>query len=114
MYNELMKQLLDLAAEMNKAENALLIHDAVDAIDELNVIVRAQKAVLDKIPKWTPVTERSPKNAGKYLCRIKSFDGKFRYTDTLKYVDGFFYERGVAIDRVTYWRPLPEPPEEES
>ena len=63
--------------------------------------------------KWIPVTERLPENAEVYLCRIKSFGGEFRYTDTMKYVDGFFYEKGVATERVTHWMPLPEPPKEE-
>ena len=68
---------------------------------------------MEKTTRWIPVTERLPENAEVYLCRIKSFGGEFRYTDTMKYVDGFFYEKGVATERVTHWMPLPEPPKEE-
>ena len=34
--------------------------EAADAIEELGVVVRTQKAVLDKFPRWIPVTERLP------------------------------------------------------
>lgn len=64
--------------------------------------------------RWISVEERLPENADIYLCTLMSYAGKFRYIDTLKYIGGFFYENGVGTDRVTHWRPLPEPPKEET
>lgn len=98
-----------------------LMHRAADAIEQLSNAGSAygrgwtlgyDAGREESKPRWTPVTGRPPKDAGVYLCRIKSFNGNFRYTDTMKYVDGLFYEQGVATDRVTHWMPLPEPPKE--
>ena len=36
MYDELVKRLWDFAVELRKAEDALLVRDAADAIEELN------------------------------------------------------------------------------
>ena len=122
MYDELAKRLRD-AAKMSEALAVLLPHsegnataklynEAADAIEEL--MRRCEQFQYMPPLAWIPVTERLPEDAGVYLCRIKSFNGDFRYTDALKYVDGFFYEQGVAIERITHWMPLPEPPEGES
>lgn len=121
MYEELVSK---LRSECTLPYETQLMRQAADAIDELRKAVlrlEDESGLYDELPtyyiyptKWMSVTERLPKNAGVYLCRIKSFDGEFRYTDTMKYVDGFFYERGVATERITHWMPLPEPPKEET
>ena len=49
MYDELIGQLRNFAVELRKAEDALLVRDAADVIEELSVVVRAQKAVIDKL-----------------------------------------------------------------
>ena len=70
MHDELVRRLRD-AAKMSEAlavllpnsdgsATAKLYNEAADVIEELSVVVRAQKAVLDKFPRWIPVTERLP------------------------------------------------------
>ena len=49
MYDELIGQMRNFAVELRKAEDALLVRDAADAIEELSVVARAQKAVIDKL-----------------------------------------------------------------
>lgn len=110
MYEDLIKSLREDHGKQYYARDM----EAADAIEELETACdqyeKNYKNLCEYLPKWIPVTERLPKYAGVYLCRIKSFNGDFRYTDTMKYVDGFFYERGVATDRITHWMPLPDDP----
>ena len=40
MYDDLIKRLRDFAVELRKAEDALLVRDAADAIEELNTFKR--------------------------------------------------------------------------
>lgn len=81
---------------------------AADAIEELSVVVRAQKAVLDKFPRWIPVTERLPEEDGCYLVAVKN-DHKRRYSKTA----WFSHDSWFARQDVTHWMPLPQPPKEE-
>lgn len=122
MYDEQVKRLRSEAVYLPEkfSKNAELLDvlmKAADAIEELQKQRdewESHAALAESFAQgWIPVTERLPENAGVYLCRIKSFNGDFRYTDTMKYVDGLFYEQGVATDRVTHWMPLPQPPKEE-
>lgn len=63
------------------------------------------------VPSWIPVSERLPKEYGRYLCNVKSFlfPGSF-YQTILQYVEGGFIEGRIYTDDVTHWMPLPEPP----
>lgn len=88
-----------------------------------------ERGEIGRVPRWIPVTERMPENAGDYLCVC--IDGEseelcvviIQYNDereafghesnvydhyTLGFVDTEFEEWPV-----THWRPLPETPEVE-
>ena len=128
MYYKLIELLREVPDDWPDAE---LHYQAADAIEELSVVVRAQKAVLDKFPRWIPVTERLPKEDGLYLVwmlwpcdefptwSIINFDscaGEFgeweEYYDpnSLGWVGSDF----KRIEKVYAWMPLPEPPKEET
>ena len=85
----------------------------------------------DGKPKWIPVSERLPKNNGRYLV-LKRFLGIQRCDVTSFAIDGrkvckydfqrewknVWYEYTsecgyITIDSVTHWMPLPEPPKGE-
>ena len=96
--------------EVNEDGTAVLWTSYADKFtDALDLAISALER-----DRWISVEERLPENADIYLCTLMSYAGKFRYIDTLKYIGGFFYENGVGTDRVTNWRPLPEPPKEET
>jgi len=63
---------------------------------------------------WISVKDRLPEKNGRYLCRYEEeiYGGFFRYTDFGRY-DSDMSENGGFGAKVTYWMPLPEPPEEE-
>lgn len=96
---------------LKEAESTLLLGEAADAIEELSVVVRAQKAVLDKFPKWIPVTEQTPDEYTTILfitgggdLRVGYYDGDHKsYCD----MTGFRY-------MCTHWMPAPQPPKEET
>ena len=113
MYDDLIKRLRD-AAKMSEALAVLLPHsegnataklynEASDTIEELSVVVRTQKAVLDKFPRWIPVTERLPERNTWVLAYCKYKDHVVDYVD----INGLW-----SYGNVTHWMPLPQPPEE--
>lgn len=64
--------------------------------------------------RWIPVVERYPDTCGQYLCRAKNtiFEDSC-YTEILRFERTGFYCRGIRINTVTHWIPLPEPPKED-
>ena len=100
--------------------NECLFKEAADAIEELTVVVRAQKAVLEKFPKWNLVTERLPENVCKsYLCLTDTgYHCEARWTNNVYGLCKSDNNWGWSIAdvpqycKVTHWMPLPEPPEE--
>ena len=91
-----------------------------DAQKSIEVFGQANAALRDKVPEWIPVKERLPEPgkmvlltvSGKvknivlvYACELGEFD-----TD-----EGWILEMWPEWEdpKVTYWMPLPEPPEEE-
>lgn len=133
MYDELVATLRRQCIEMDCGNcNTCVKRKAADAIEELSVVVRAQKAVLDKFPKWIPVTKRLPEE-GRYLALTtpcinggEPYARILRFSKNLESVDrydfdginrsGWYYfddEYGyLEVDTVTHWMPLPEPPKE--
>ena len=102
-----------------------LMQKAADAIEELGVVVRTQKAVLDKFPRWIPVTERLPEEP--YGCLAIVWDNP-RYDGDmfLNYYPEFVGWDGetwndadgeeIPFD-VVYWMKMPQipkPPKEET
>lgn len=119
MYDELVATLRRQCAEMDCGNcNTCVKNQAADAIENLSVVVRAQKAVLDKFPKWIPVTERLI-HSGLYLVVCNEWGGsavrKAIYDEaTRKWLE---FPCGGTKDItkfVTHWMPLPEPPKEDS
>lgn len=63
------------------------------------------------VPKWRSVSERLPKEQGRYLCNVKSFAFPgCTYISILQYDKYGFREENIYTDDVTHWMPLPEPP----
>ena len=121
MYDELIKRLRDFAVELLRAEDALLVRDAADAIEELqednaelngtvsNLI--GQIAELSN-PKWIPVAERLPE----YGRHVLVYAGFFQpYIEVGYYCEDrkwrFTYD-DAEIVCVSHWMPLPDPPKE--
>lgn len=110
MYDNFIKRLREVEEMLKMAqfkEAATLIEQSADAIEELSVIVRAQKAVLDKFPRWISVTERLPEV--KEIVQI---------TDGINvghgYLDGTWYSPfcDIDVEHISHWMLLPEPPKE--
>lgn len=93
-----------------------LVTEAADAIEALSVVVRAQKAVLDKFPRWIPVTERLPSENGFYLCLYNhNHPGGVAMDEGLSILQWFCGKWNLnEIYTVTHWMPIPEPPKEET
>lgn len=66
--------------------------------------------------KWIPVESRLPDDSRKYIICIRAGDGtKFVTTGTYnQWYKEWMDDIGIIWmpDRVTHWRPFPEPPEE--
>jgi hypothetical protein len=109
--DELIKR-LRLQADVEKfySGEPMLYDQAANAIEELSVVVRAQKAVLDKSPRWIPVTERLPKRNGEYLVSGKD---KVWVCEFMIFGDVGGWCNSAMNPCVKYWMPLPEPPKEE-
>lgn len=92
--------------------------EAADAIEELSVVVRAQKAVLDKFPRWIPVTERLPDlyEDVQILFPNNQAAGFYDGCGWCTYTGDTWYSM-VGEEEVTptHWaKKLPEPPMEET
>lgn len=64
---------------------------------------------------WISVEDRLPQVSGKYLCVVKDKKGNSWTVPTEWSVEmrSWFGEFGEIKNMVTYWQPLPEPPEED-
>lgn len=134
MHEELIKRLREgaISADSGNEISESLYSDimqAADAIEELIVVVRAQKAVLDKFQnqKWNPVTDRlrlqslepmKPvllviRRMGEDYCHdpfISTGHVSINKVSWWCSHDGDCTNNGV---KVTHWMPLPELPKEE-
>ena len=122
MYDELVKRLRDFAVELRKAEDALLVRDAADAIEELQAAekkylanigaLETENQHLKREREWIPVTERLPEENGNYLVAVKCPRGKWVEIcacDGRDWVSVDEYAE-YATKWVTHWMPLPTPP----
>ena len=108
MYDELIVRLRDLAVELRKAEDALLVRDAADAIEEL---------ADTNVGKWIPVTERLPEIEEDVLiaATVHTKKGDVRAV-TGDFINTAGQWNGASCSwryEVTHWMPLPTPPQEE-
>ena len=94
MYEKLIKRLRNVSMEFGQLDhfNNVLLREAADAIEELSVVVRAQKAVLDK---FTAADVR-PVIHGKWIRR------ESRSGDS-------WYECSECGELALYCMDLPEP-----
>ena len=96
---------------------------AADTIEELQLYMdlykdltekgeKIAREVIDKYPKWVPVTVRLPEEIGYYLAHIANINQMSMTTDVVALWDGnhFYVSSFVAV---THWMPLPQPPESE-
>lgn len=109
MYDYLIWRLREAAkwADKGLAIMPSVCLEAADAIERLSAVVRAQKAVLEKFPRWIPVTERLPEKNGSYLVYV--------YGDVteMDFWHGKWHRlRDDYTKAVTHWMPIPTPPEE--
>lgn len=130
MCEALVKRLRGLPVESFTFEIMNAMHEAADAIEELQDRVAASEATIkrqsdiikakdrdlrraiDAKPQWIPVAERLPKK----MVLAHGRDGDIRsleYSFTKKWWeddDGYYCDTNY----VTHWMPLPEPPKEET
>ncbi len=117
MYEELVKWLRDDEAWKNCDFDFIYgwMHEAADAIEALSKT--------EKTTRWIPVTERLPKENGRYLVRyVRDIDGV--HSDEVRimwFADAQWrfpficnpnVRELVTMEKVTHWMPLPEPPKE--
>ena len=116
MYDELVNRLHryseNCVAYKLDADFASAVHEAAEAIEELSVVVRTQKAVLDKFPRWIPVSERLPEKEGSVLI-FSELGGIAEGHYSHMYGVWVQYRWNVKGIKVSHWMPLPEPPKEE-
>ena len=119
MYDELIKNLRNEANEAPALSSIVyfLMRQAADAIEELGVVARTQKAVLDKFPRWIPVTERLPESIHENVLCCGRKGGQFVgwvAIETIEKGKVTAFQHGGNGRYITHWMPLPEPPEKES
>lgn len=106
-------QAAELRARLMMIEDVL--GDTYD-LDHLRDLVQAEKEgrlkalrELEEQQRWIPVGERLPEESGEYLTYCGEYDGIcILYCDVLKTKTKW----RTRWKEVTYWMPLPEPPEE--
>ena len=121
MYDELIKRLRSVKDSWQAEEESWMLQ-AADAIEELSAVVRVQKAVLEKFPRWIPVTERLPEAESKsfWVCTETGYQCECRWTNNrfgIRELDewGWCLFDIPPYQKVVAWMPLPcpyEPPEE--
>lgn len=75
-------------------------------------VEKVAREVIDKYPKWIPITEGLPEQDGLYLVNCNELGG---WITRIAFVSGNkFYERiGKEISKyITHWMPLPQPPKD--
>lgn len=100
-------------------------HEAADAIESLQLFVdlyqhlldekqRILKEVINKYPRWVPISERKPEEKGYYLTLVANTEKPTSVKDYyISTWDGERFYVGMFA-AVTHWMPLPKVPKEES
>lgn len=135
MYDKLIRQLRNCAIESAPCKACDMVNDdsctdglmkqAADALEELSAVVRVQKAVLEKFPRWIPVSDHLPEQQDEYLVLWKSKNpswnkrNKHLFYEVLEFdldvgnwVDDIPQAEPFGGAEVLYWMELPELPKE--
>ena len=90
-----------------------LISEAADAIEELSVVVRAQKAVLDKFPRWIPVTEDTPSDFVSVQAHMTDAGNFPPVREAYVVNKNWFFPALKEFHPVDMWKRFDKPPKEE-
>lgn len=136
-YTELVKRLRERSVFLfphhgeSRSYDADIMHEAADAIEELQGAVSGYEATTDVefvkedgherirfVPKWIPVTERLPEPGVPCLCWCRGGTyGQIRWFG-LYYLTSHrtwaIYDNDYEKQEVTHWMYRPEPPKEET
>lgn len=85
----------------------LLLRNTVESDEDFEIFDSSIKA-LKREPRWIPVTERLPKNGGRYLVNYSS-----GYVATAYYYELGLKWNSATTERIIAWMPLPEPYKED-
>ena len=85
--------------------------DAEEFAREFNEILDLAIKALEQEPRWIPVSEKLPKEDGRYLVTVRNLTGD-GYLDNNVFECEFFYInwifKGWQDNKVIAWMPLPE------
>ena len=109
---DLMKQAADAIEKLQRSKCPHYIRNVHDRGDDS--LCRKWKCEVKSLPKWIPVTERLPEESGSYLIYVVGGEFKQWSMVTMAYYHKIFYydDREDNFDQITYWMPLPQPPED--
>ena len=79
--------------------------ELLDVADTIEALEAAQ-------PKWINVDKRMPENCIDVLVFIRS--GYTSITSIAHTLKGRWWSRGIPVENVTHWIPMPEPPKEDA
>lgn len=108
---ERLKKEFDFAAEMAVMINA----DRLKHLEKIEELELKLKNVTKELDDWTDVNDRLPEEGGRYWCYVESltdlgfsyFQWNCDYNPQLRRFSDMTLTKG---ERITHWRPLPEPP----
>lgn len=79
-------------------------------LQEAAKVIREQQ---ENLPKWIPVAEQIPKPyEGVIVAREKEKGKPLKVEQGMLTEGGWWKVYGTNVRRISYWMPLPEPPEE--
>jgi hypothetical protein len=133
MYDELVKQLRELAGEQMFDFERQPYLQAADAIEQLskdlerskeweafwekeaNEALKKFQTTVARMPRWIPVTERLPEVGEQVLCycRANIYEVMKMRTDGVWVHNDKVYDSAYMSGFVTHWMPLPGAPTEE-
>jgi len=111
---EKLKKEFDFAAEMAVMINA----DRLKHIEKIEELEWKLKNVTKEFDDWIYVNDRLPDEGGRYWCYVEHltdlgfsyFQWNCAYNENEK---RFSDNTLIDVERVTYWRKLPEPPKQQ-
>lgn len=78
---------------------------------ERDILADAYQELETNQPKWISVKDRLPEELTDVVAYIRA--GETSWTEIAHRLETRWIRKGVPIDNVTHWMPLPEPPKED-